>query len=90
MSDVIMVLVTDDSGKRWNINLAFVSTVQFPSQIAVLSGNFNLERVTMMNEQIITLPLGTWVAALAALEVEYDMGPASPRNVSTHLFIGTT
>ena len=87
MSEVIMILVQDDSGKQWNINLNYVEVVQFPSTIGTLANNLNVEKIVMQGGEVIPVPVGTWAAAIATLLVSFSMGAGTPRNVAPFLYI---
>jgi len=87
MSNIIMIKVEDDSGKAWNINLAYVEVVEFQSSQPSIQNNLNTDRIVMQGGEVISLPLGAWNAAIATLLVDFNMGAGTPRNVAPFLYI---
>jgi len=87
MASPIMIIVQDDSGKQWNINLQYVEVVEFPSIVLDLSNNLNTEKVVMQGGEIINLPIGTWQTALNALYAEFSEAPDPRQNVMGELYI---
>ena len=90
MASPIMICVISDSGKAWLINLQYVEVVEFPSPIAALSNNLNVEKIVMQGGEVIPLTLGTWQAAIDALYAEYDDPPPPMENVKGQLYIPVT
>ena len=87
---VNMIKITDDSGKRWLINLAYINAVQFPSLVQGLEDNLNTELLYLAGGTTVQVALGTWDAALADLKATYDDNPQPSLNVAPELYIATT
>lgn len=87
MASPIMIIVEDDSGKQWLINLQYVEVVQFPSTQPAIQNNLNVEKVVMQGGEVIALPIGTWASALADLYAEFNDNPQPMENVKGQLYI---
>lgn len=87
MTSIVMIVVTDDSGKQWNINLNYIEVIQFPSLQANIQQNLNVEKIVMQGGEIIRLPVGTWQTALDALYAEFNANPQPMPNIKDKIFI---
>lgn len=85
MTDIIMIRVTDGRNRDWNIALDNVALVEFPAPGPVTGSTvITQEKIHLKVGSVISVPSGTWAAALTALEAEYNMGS---RRVKYHLYI---
>ena len=84
--DVLMILVQDDNGDDWNLNLAYIAGVEIPKPGPVTATTkITNEMIHMHDGRVIQLPPGTWHSAIADLIADFNSGQ---RKAENRLYIG--